>query len=151
MTARVPSRMTRFTTGSICACMALAAQFGLTACSPYQSGGAGRTADSFGYPSTSLNPQSLQLRDTRTGEVLWTYDIPIDRKIAISFAADRNKEQNPAMPDEMCWAEWPIDQNYGSLDNRMPVPGPLYRRLDVFQRKAEPTATTSAASSSDGQ
>ncbi len=142
MTFRVPSRMNP-------AFRPLALSLGLTAailagCTTYQPGGDGVSKDAQTYWSTSHEPKTMQLKDTRTGEVLWTYEIPPDRELVVRFYAGRNAD-NPEMPDEMRWEEWEIGRRFGSLEQKMPVPSERYRRLDQYVRKAEPTPAKAAS------
>ena len=140
MTFRVSTSM--LNCSRLLAVPALAMAMCLASCTTYTPAGDGISHDAMTYPSTSLNPATLQLKDTRTGEVLWTYEVPPDRELVIRFYPGRNSV-NPEMPDEMRWEEWEKDQRHGSLENKMPVPAKEYRRVDVTYRKAEPAPTRS--------
>lgn len=145
MTARVPSTMTNRSrlvalASAVTACLLAASTATLPGCASYSPGGDGVSRDAFTFASTSHDPKTVQLKDTRTGEVLWTYEIPVDRELVVRFYPGRNST-NLEMPDEMRWEEWEKDRRHGSLENKMPVPHYDYRRLDVTIRKPEPAPT----------
>jgi hypothetical protein len=136
--------MNRLAATSILSLALAAGALCTSGCASYTPGGGGISRDAFTYISTSHSPKSLQLKDTRTGEVLWTYEIPVERELVISFYEGRNRE-NIEMPDEMRWEEWEKGRSHGTLDNRMPVPEMIYRRIDVTIRKPEPSPGRAAA------
>jgi len=115
-----------------------------TGCS-YSAGGSGYSDDTFLYPSTAQVPKSVTLVDTRTGQTLWSYEIPVGRRLVVSF--NRNVEpQNALTPDRMNWDELDSSTSSGSLENSMLVPDRNGRRLDVRVRLApELPAGASAA------
>jgi hypothetical protein len=113
----------------------------------YTPGGPGYSRDAHTYVSTTHEPKSITLLDTRTGETLWRYEIPVDRKLTVRFYKQRNAE-NAAMPDEMRWEEWGLDRSYGSLENKLPVPPAGYRRMEMTIRK--PELATSASPDAGG-
>ncbi|HRJ49015.1 MAG TPA: hypothetical protein PKU91_00670 [Phycisphaerales bacterium] len=137
MTRRVRSRMnTTISVIALTTSLAVLAGCGAT----YKPGGDGFSRDAFTYFSTSHRPVTVQLKDTRTTEVLWTYEIPADRELVVRFYPGRNSD-NPDYPDEMRWEEWEIGRQSGALENKMPVPNERYRRMDYFNRRPEPAAT----------
>ncbi len=145
MLPRVPCPMKSFATALLIVSGLLAGLGSLSACSTgYPTGGGSISRDAFPFESTSFSPKTVQLKDTRTGEVLWTYEIPVDRKLVVRFYPGRNPT-NTEMPDEMRWEEWELGRDNGSLENKMPAPDSRYRRLDVFIRKAEPSAARAEA------
>lgn len=138
MTFRVSNRMHRISTG-LGACFAAGVAVLMTGCgASYKPGGDGFARDAFTYPSTSHVPLTVQLRDTRTSEILWSYEIPPDRELVVHFYKGRNAD-NLELPDEMRWEEWELGRTSGGLENKMPVPSENYRRMDVYVRKPEPT------------
>ena len=90
-------------------------------CNPYREGGAEASYDTTTYVSTSQLPKTVIVRDTRDGSEIWSYEVPVGRKLVVEFLPDRN-ENLPARPDMMRWGEMDPDDQYGSLKNEMPVP-----------------------------
>ncbi|HLO42146.1 MAG TPA: hypothetical protein VK176_14060 [Phycisphaerales bacterium] len=144
MTARVSCPMTRLAATSLLTLALAAGAVSTSGCATYKPGGDGVSRDAFTYTSTSHAPKSLQLKDTRTGEVLWTYEIPVERELVVRFYQGRNRD-NIEMPDEMRWEEWEKGRQHGSLENKMPVPEAEYRRIDVTVRKPEPSPGRAAS------
>lgn len=114
-----------------------------TGCSTYVPGGSGFSDDAYTYPSTPQTPQTVTLTDTRTGQTLWTYEIPVGRQLTVRFMRDSEPE-NVLTPDTMYWEEMDAGTHYGYLDNSMLVPNRDGRRLDPMVRPA-PEMPTAAA------
>lgn len=141
MTSRVRSRMMPTRSAiALSTSLLLLAGCGAT----YKPGGDGVSRDAFTYFSTSHRPVTVQLKDTRSSEVLWTYEIPADRQLVVRFYPGRNSE-NAEYPDEMRWEEWEIGRESGALENRMPVPNERYRRMDYFNRRPEAAESRTTA------
>lgn len=114
-------------------------------CGGYQIGGGGVSDGTHTFPSTSENPQTITLVDWRDGSVIWSYEVPVGRKLVAKFYDDRF-ETSPNRPDLMRWEEMPLSQNYGSLNNEMAVP--RTRKFILDQRtpgEAAPGAKTKTA------
>lgn len=107
---------------------------------PWWSGNARLT-----YDSTSIAPKTVSLIDTRTDETIWSVDVPINWKLVVRF--NENENPNDLMSDVMEWGVMPISQRRGSLDNSMPVPGRVSRRIDMAIRST-PGLTGSAPTTS---
>jgi len=91
----------------------------------------------FNYPSTSTLPQTVVLRDLRTDEVLYTWEVPVDKKLFVRFYEDRNSvPRNQANPDTCEWVYYPIGRWNPPLADRarFNVPPADSRRLDLFMR-----------------
>ena len=99
----------------------------------YDEGGSGVSDDQFVYISRPGEPKTITLVDTRTGEPIWTMDVPVGNQLVINFEPDRNKD-NPARPDMMRWELMEDRTLHGRLSNAMPVPSYHSRRLDMTLR-----------------
>lgn len=107
-------------------------------------GGCGYAADGnplvsrneFNYPSTSTLPQTLVLRDLRTDEVLFTWEIPVNQKVFIRIYPDRAEPKTEANPDQCEWLYYPIALKNPPAENRVRfnVPPADSRRFDLFTR-----------------
>jgi hypothetical protein len=127
----------------------LAAGLGGTGCNPYDEGGSQASYDVAPFVSTSHQPKTVSIVDTRDGSIVWTWEIPVGKKLVIDFDQDKFKD-NPNRPDVMRWQEMDADQRYGSLNNEMAVP--RTRRIDWFLREpgeAAPGAKPKAASAGE--
>lgn len=120
---------------------ALLTMAGLSACagpgysyrSYHDEGGSGASDDKMVYVSRPHDPKTITLIDTRTGEALWTMDVPVGRKLVIDFEPGKAGD-TPDRPDLMRWELMPEADILGRLDNAMPVPTADSRRIDVTLR-----------------
>ena len=98
---------------------------------PWYSGNAALT-----YESTSLRPKTISLIDTRTQEVLWSVDVPVDQQLVVAFVQDGADNDDETMPDLMKWQIFDAGKLFGNLENRMPVPNRHARLLELALRPA---------------
>ena len=93
----------------------------------HNEGGPGYSNDSHTYISNAWRPWTVTLVDTRTGEAVWSVDIPVDQQLSIRF----RKGDGPSdeLPDMMDWGLMDAGKKYGHRKNRLPVPGPDARLL----------------------
>lgn len=99
----------------------------------YAPGGSGFSTDTHSYVSTSWQPYTITLKDTRTGQNFWSMDVPVGKKLVVHFRGDEGIKGS-ATPDLMEWEIMDPDEMFGQLDNSVPVPGREYRRLDPTLR-----------------
>ncbi len=103
----------------------------------YSEGGPGYSAGQHAYVSTSWQPKTVTLRDTRTGEAFWSIDVPVGKKLVVQFkenAAENGQTFGDATPDLMLWDLMAPDEDFGPLGNKIPVPPKQARRLDLTLR-----------------
>lgn len=116
------------------AVLVLAAAFSLLGCTAgYHPHGQGRSNDTFTYISTSHEPKTITLVDTRSGEKLWTCEIPVGQQLVVRFLDDERAESRGW--DTMKWRLMPAWTAWGTLDNAMSVPPNTARRIDMTLRK----------------
>ncbi|MBX9735597.1 MAG: hypothetical protein K2X32_01610 [Phycisphaerales bacterium] len=140
--------MNRSKLTSLTLALALCATAGLAGCwSP--GGSRGWVKDSYTYESSSMVPQTVSVKDTRTGETLFSYDIPVGRQLVVRFFADHTPE-DAAFPDLMKWDDWEIGTRFGSPSKELAVPPASGRMLEVSVRKSPemPEAMRAGASAS---
>lgn len=106
----------------------------LGGCNPYKPGGSGQSADTFTYISDAFSPKTVSLIDTRTGETVWSYEVPVARQLTIRFYKTYKEQADPNNPDLMRWEELKPGTEYGSLRNSMNVPPAEARRIDLTVR-----------------
>ena len=93
-----------------------------------------KTTEYYTYASHPDWPQTVTLKDTRTGEVLWTAEIPVGQKLNVVFSKRADTAEADGS-DEMRWAIVPVDESSTKYTNTLTVPPPSGRRLDVEIRK----------------
>jgi len=116
--------------------LALAASLGLAGCNAtsHTEGGGQNSDDSFTYVSTTYQPKTVTVIDTRDGEELWSVDVPVGEKLVVQFFEGRAKKATPENPDVMKWGLGKASQSRLGLRNSMPVPPASARRLDMSLR-----------------
>ncbi|MDP1662499.1 MAG: hypothetical protein Q8L55_11360 [Phycisphaerales bacterium] len=89
----------------------------------------------FNYPSTATMPQTVVLRDLRTDQVLYTWEIPVDQKLHVRFHEGKG-DPGSATPDQCVWLFYPITRWNPPLEDRhtFNVPPASACRLDLFTR-----------------
>ncbi|MEM1328985.1 MAG: hypothetical protein AAGG07_00340 [Planctomycetota bacterium] len=99
-----------------------------------RAGGAGATEDRHNYPSTTHSPKTIRVVDSRSGEVLWSFDVPVGQKLSLKF--DEGEYENEVLPDRMRWGLGPISGDPGLDLGEMAVPDSTSRRLEMELREA---------------
>ena len=124
-----PRRTPRPTRALITLAIAGAALASSSGC--YWEGGPLYSADRFAYVSRTWEPKTVTVVDTRTGEALWSIDVPVGQRLVIGFrAAPKNVEKNDWLPDVMQWDLMPESRISGALTNQIRVPPSSARRVD---------------------
>jgi hypothetical protein len=114
--------------------MILAAGLSLTACgTSFKPEGPYASLDQYAYQSLAMEPKTVVLRDVRTEQILYTWDIPVDQTLVLKFRKDQG-ERNRAMPDKLEWDLWPIDQTTGHRRYYFFVPAADSRRVEMYIR-----------------
>lgn len=101
---------------------------GLAGC--WKEGGRGISSDAYTYISTAFYPKTVSVIDTRTGQTVWSYDVPVGRQLNFQFSAS-DEPQSAAYPDKIKWSEVDAGQLFGTLENEQPMPGRDARRIDL--------------------
>lgn len=108
---------------------------GSTLAGCYAEGGPWYSADSYAYVSREWEPKTVTLRDTRTGQDFWSIDVPVGKKLLMSFD-DEAGSKNGYTPSLMTWGL--VEENYDlgcpDLKNTLAVPPASGRRVDVAIR-----------------
>lgn len=99
----------------------------------WHEGGDRSSYDKHVYISTAWQPKTVTLIDTRSGEKIASWDIPVGKQLAMQFYDKLNKD-DPVFPTILRYEIMPAGQEGGSLHNSMPAPGPDSRRLDMELR-----------------
>lgn len=104
----------------------------LTGC--YTEGGPGFSIDQHVYVSRPWQPWTVTLRDTRTGQEFWSMDVPVGKKLIVSFS-ENTGSNDKYTPDVMKWAVVDEDrETFVSITNSLPVPPANSRRLEPALR-----------------
>ncbi len=100
----------------------------------YAEGGTLTSLDQYTYVSRSYAPKTMTLRNTSTGEVLWSVDIPVGQQLTVKFVKGRNKKNDPSMPDVLEWRIMAAGKRFGRLSNKMPIPMASSRLMEMTIR-----------------
>ena len=106
---------------------------GLGGC--YTPGGPGYSADRFTYHSTTWQPWTVSVEDTRTGQEFWSVEVPVGQQLVVRFIEGEGTD-GEFTPDMMQWQLMPIGRTSGSLENSLPVPPASARLLRPRLRRA---------------
>ena len=106
----------------------------------FREGGPGWAADRYTYVSRTWSPQTITVVDTRTGEEIWSIDVPVGQQLVLDF--ERGKDQSEYMPDDMLWRVMNAGKLFGDLTSKMPAPPSHARRVDVSLRPTPETIDT---------
>jgi hypothetical protein len=99
-------------------------------------GGTHASIDKFVYQSTSELPQTVTIVDTRSGQAIWSKDIPVGRQLVIRFYP--SKSEDPDNPDRMDWQLMQMRQGGATLSNHVYVPPAGSRRIETaFRARGE--------------
>lgn len=100
----------------------------------YTEGGPGYSADQHVYVSRPWQPYTITLRDTRTGQEFWSRDVPVGKKLIVTFVENQGTNDKYT-PDLMKWALVDEERETGvSLSSSIPVPPSNARRLETALR-----------------
>lgn len=109
-------------------------------CGYFADGNPLASKDEYNVKSTSINPQTIVLRDLRTDEVIKTWEIPVDKQLFIHFYLPDGdhgdgKKDGPT-PDTCEWLYYPIDMWNPPTEGRLrfPVPVASARRIELIVR-----------------
>jgi hypothetical protein len=86
------------------------------------------------YKSTTHMPQTVTLIDTRTGESVWSCEVPVGKQLNLSFARPNRSAESDGY-DEMRWAIASIGDDFGGSPSVIRVPPPSHRRLEGTLRQ----------------
>lgn len=105
----------------------------LAGCTTFKPGGSEWSDDAHTWYSTPQQPTTVSVMDTRTGQALWTYEVPVNRQLSIQFFKNVAPD-NLNTPDEMRWDDLAIGTVFASLQNTLPVPNDQGRRIEWVVR-----------------
>lgn len=98
-------------------------------------GGMGYSAGQEVFVSRTWMPWTITLRDTRTGQEMWSIDVPVGKKLVMDFdEGDGTKDDYT--PDLLNWAIVDEDGEFPALSNHLPVPPSTARRIETTLRTA---------------
>ncbi len=107
----------------------------------YNEGGPGWSADRGALVSTPLQPKTWSVIDTRTGQTVFTIEIPVGKRFIFSFSTGGGDPAN-GLPDRLAWDLWEPDESFGQPKNRVNVPEPASRRTEWVFRPSPELPTT---------
>jgi hypothetical protein len=86
------------------------------------------------YPSTSWMPQTVTVVDSRTGEAIWSVDVPVGQQVVIDFNTGGGSDEY--YPDTMRWGFFAAGTGNGKLRNKIAVPPADSRVVEPSLRPA---------------
>lgn len=128
MSANFLRSVTRTARATLALAVALAS---LAGC--YSEGGLGWSEDQHVYISRPEQPWTVSLKDTRTGQEVWSVEVPVGKQLVVHFLPDAGTD-NAFTPDLMEWAIMEAGTESERLGNSMPVPPAHARRLEPVLR-----------------
>lgn len=100
----------------------------------YSPGGPRVSVDRFTYVSTTWSPKTVYAVDTRTGETIWSIDVPVGKQVVVGFEDGNGpNEYNPAT---LTWEVMEAGRKFGTLSNRRAAPPAGARRIEFELRDA---------------
>lgn len=107
-------------------------------------GGRGMSEDRYTYVSTPNMAQTVALRNTWTGEVIWTVEVPVGQQLVVRFVDSSSKTEAQGW-DLMRWSLMSLGSNTNNLENQIVVPPASGRRLEGSIRKGPELASAAWA------
>lgn len=95
-------------------------------------GGRWYSSDSYTYVSRTWSPKTVTLEDTRTGETLWSVDLPVGKQMTVGFR--KGTGPNEYKPDMMYWGLTEPGRIGRISKNWIPVPPHHGRKLELTLR-----------------
>lgn len=113
--------------------LATAALFLAGCTGPYSPGGAVASSDTATYISTAHSPKTITVLDTRTGQAVWSLELPVGQQLTLQFI--QGKGEDPVyLEDLMRYEIFDEPTTWGNLPNEISVPGRYARRVTVELR-----------------
>lgn len=99
----------------------------------WHEGGDMKSDDKHVYISTTYQPKTVVLIDSRSGDKIASWDVPVGKQLAMQFFDGQNKD-DPVMPSILKWEIMPAGTEGGTLRNSIPAPPKEARMLDMRLR-----------------
>lgn len=113
------------------------AAWAATAAGCYTEGGSHISLDRQVWVSRAFSPITASVIDARTGEAIWSVDVPVGQKVVFDFRGpNSNPANDPVYPDIMDWNVMPEHSQTTPLSRSVPVPSRDARRIEMTLRKA---------------
>jgi hypothetical protein len=117
------------------AAIALAGLAALPGCyyAGWHEGGDHSSSDKRVYLSTEWQPKTVSLIDTRSGQTITSWEVPVGKQLCLQFFETLN-DDDPLYPSIMKFEIMKAGRTGGALSNSMPVPGSTARLLKMELR-----------------
>ncbi len=99
----------------------------------YSEGGMGWSEDQHVFVSRPQQPWTVSLKDTRTGQDVWSVEVPVGKQLVVHFLPKAGAP-NSFTPDLMEWGLMDAGTEFERLGNTLPVPPADSRRFDPVLR-----------------
>ncbi len=89
--------------------------------------------ETYHYKSTTHMPQTVTLVNTRTGESVWSQEIPVGKQLNVRFMRRHDLADSQGW-DELRWSLSDLGRDQGGISSSMRVPPPSERRIETLVR-----------------
>ncbi|MFA6046730.1 MAG: hypothetical protein WC718_17230 [Phycisphaerales bacterium] len=93
----------------------------------------GCSHERYSYASTAHVPLSIAMKNTTTGETVWSYDVPVGQQLNLTFQRDADLADAQGY-DDMVWTVCDLGKVDKGRTNTLRVPPPSERRLEMSVR-----------------
>lgn len=95
----------------------------------------------YSYASTAHMPLTITMKNTTSGETVWSYDVPVGQQLNLTFQRDADLADTQGY-DDMVWTVADIGKSEKAKSSRLRVPPPSERRLEMTVRSGNEPRTT---------
>lgn len=96
--------------------------------------------EKYSYASTVHMPLTVTMKNTSTGETIWSYDVPVGQQLNVTFQRDADLADSQGY-DDMVWTVSDIGKSDAGRPSTLRVPPPSERRLDLTVRSGNEPRT----------
>ncbi|GJQ29201.1 MAG: hypothetical protein HBSAPP03_10850 [Phycisphaerae bacterium] len=89
--------------------------------------------EAYHFPSSAHQPQTITLVDTRTGESVWSQEVPVGKQLNMRFMRRGDIADGQGW-DEMRWSISDVGRDQSGTPSTMRVPPPSERRIETHVR-----------------
>lgn len=100
----------------------------------------GCSQERYSYASTVHMPLTVTMKNTSTGETIWSYDVPVGQQLNVIFQRDADLADSQGY-DDMVWTVSDIGKSDSGHPSTLRVPPPSERRLDLTVRSGNEPRT----------
>lgn len=100
----------------------------------------GCSHERYSYVSTAHVPLTIAMKNTTSGETVWSYDVPVGQQLNLTFQRDADLADAQGY-DDMVWTVNDLGKADKGRTNTLRVPPPSERRLEMSVRSTNEPRT----------